>query len=73
MHTYSPALYTLSPQILGISLDQPHLFKTNRPLKIIKIRGYPVIKGIHYSDTGWVDVWMGSLRLRASNSTPIVQ
>ena len=66
MYTYSPAFNTLSPQIL---------------YKIIKIRGYPIVKRINYSDSGCVDVYCTqggeedalSLRLRASTSTLIVQ
>ena len=81
MYTCSPAFKTLSPQILGQSLNQPIFLKQIGHYKIIKIRGNPVVKGIHYSDSGWVDVYCTqgvevdalSLRLRASTSTPIVQ
>ena len=82
MYTYSPAFNTLSQQILGQSIDQPHFKKKQiGHYKIIKIRSYPVVKGIHYSDSGCVDVYCTqgvevdalSLRRRASTSTPIVQ
>ena len=81
MYTYSPAFSTLSQQILGQLLDQPNFQRQIGHYKIIKIRSYPVVKGIHYSDSGFVDVYSTqgvdvdalSLRLRASTSTPIVQ
>ena len=81
MYTYSPAFSTLSRKILGQFLDPPNFKRQIGHYKIIKIRSYRVVKGIHYSDSGCVDVYctMGvevdalSLRLRASTSNPIVQ
>ena len=80
MYTYSPAFNTFSPQIRGQSLDQPNSLKEKQigHYKIIKIRCYPVVKGIHHSDSGCIDVYRTqgvevdarSRRLSASTSTP---
>ena len=45
MYTYSPAFNTLSPQILGQSLDQPIFFKTKRPLQNHQNQRLPCSKG----------------------------
>ena len=68
-------------KFLGKPKINPISFKQIGHNKIIKMRDNPVVKGIHYSDSGWVDVYCTqgvevdalSLRLRASTSTPIVQ